>query len=363
MPAMISVLMPYLFFITICSLLTCYLNLKGSFYVPNSSTAFLNIAMIAGAFAGYYHGSDILYVCYGVFIGGIAQFLFILFYAYRFGFRFSLRGGYDRSVNEVFHYALPSLASVGISQINFMIGRAAASFLVTGSVSYLYYSNRLFQFPMGLFTIAVGTVVMAEISKANSSGNTDMRNSLIDKSINSIMLVMLPSSAGLIVLAEPIISLVYGRMNFLEADAAATASDLRMYSLGLVFYSFIAVFSRVFYSDKDIRTPLTGALVGLAVNVVMIAVLMKLMGHSGIALASSVAASATFFYLYTRVRDYRYVFGAFIFKAAAASGLMALVSYLLLVYGAGIIVNIFVSAVLYFSALYFMKINIRSVLR
>ncbi len=363
MPAMVSVLMPYLFFVTVCSLLTCYLNLKGSFFVPNSSTAFLNIAMIAGAFMGYHHGSDILYVCYGVFIGGVAQFFFILLYAYRFGFRFSLRGGYDRRVNEVFHYAVPSLAGVGISQINFMIGRAAASFLATGSISYLYYSNRLFQFPMGLFTIAVGTVVMAEISKANSSGDTAVRNSLIDKAINSIMLVMLPSAAGLIVLAEPIISLVYGRMNFLASDTAATAADLQMYSLGLVFYSFIAVFSRVFYSDKDIKTPLKGAFVGLVVNVVMIAALMKFMGHSGIALASSVAAAATFFYLYTRVRDYRYLFGAVFMKASASSAIMVIGSYIMLSAGAGTVVNIVISAVLYFLALYLMKTNIRSVLR
>lgn len=363
---MIVILIPYLLFVSVCALLTCYLNLKNSFFLPNASTALLNISMIIGAWVGYRSGMNIMYLCYGVFIGGILQFSAVLAYSLIKGYRPFLYSGYDRSAVRVFKLILPSLAGVGISQLNFMVGRIAASFLAVGSISYLYYANRLFQFPLGMFAVAVGTVALSDISSANSEGEYGRRNELINKAVNAILLVMLPSMAGLILLSEPIMNLVYGRMNFGAHDVAESASALRMYSSGLLFYSMISLFSRIFFSDKDIRTPLYGAFIGFLANLILNFVLMSYMGHEGIALASSLAALINFLYLYVKIKDYHYnvgVFGVFVLKLTVSAALMSIVVYLADSHGLNIVVNILLGVTSYFVMLTVTGVKIRSVLR
>jgi len=364
--SMVVVLMPYLLFITICALLSGYLNLKGSYFIPNSSTAILNIAMIAGAWIGYKHGVDIMYLCYGVFFGGVAQLGFVLIAAFLKGYRPTLRDGYSKDVKKTFLLVIPSLAGVGITQLNFMIGRILASYLTVGSISYLYYANRLFQFPLGMFAVAVGTVTLTEISRANTEGDVHKRNNLINKAVNAIFIIMLPAMTGLIVLAYPIIDIVYARMNFNADNVGATASALQMYSIGLLFYSFLNVLSRVFHSEKDMRTPVKGAFIGLVVNVAFNLILIKPMGHSGIALASGIAAGLNCAYLYFKMRDYKYDFTKYtslLLKLILACAIMGSCSYALYFYGLHIIPVIAVGCALYFLTLKVTGINIRKVLR
>lgn len=363
---MIVILMPYLLFVTMCALLSGYLNLRGSYYVPYSSTAVLNIAMIAGAWVGYKHGIDIIYLSYGVFIGGVLQFLYVLSYAIKKGYRPTLTGGFSKDVRKTFLLVVPSLAGVGINQFNFLIGRVLASFLAIGSISYLYYANRLFQFPLGMFAVAVGTVTLTEISKANTAGELQKRNMLINKAVNAIFMVMLPAGTGLIVLAHPIIEIVYARMSFNQADVAATASALQMYSVGLLFYSFLNVFSRVFHSEKDMKTPVKGAFIGLVVNIAFNLILIKPMGHDGIALASGIAAAVNCVYLYSRLRDYRYDLSrhtGLLIKIVIACVLMGAGSFLLHFAGLNIIPVILAGCLIYFGSLRVTGVNIRQVLR
>jgi len=363
---MVVILMPYLFFVTICALLSGYLNLKGSYYIPNSSTAILNIAMITGAWLGYKNGIDILYLCYGVFAGGVLQLIYVLLYAYYKGFRPNLSEGYSKDVKKTFLLVVPSLAGVGVSQFNFMIGRILASFLAMGSISYLYYANRLFQFPLGMFAVAVGTVTLTEISRANTDGDIGRRNNLINKAINAIFIIMLPATTGLIILAHPIIDIVYARMNFTLNDVEQTAFALQMYTVGLMFYSMLNVFSRVFHSEKDMKTPVKGALIGLVANVAFNLILIKPMGHPGIALASGIAAGMNCIYLYLKMRDFKYAFSdnmSLLLKLLFACLLMAGATYWLYVIGLHIIPVIFMGALLYFISLKVTGVNIRSVLR
>jgi len=359
---MLVILMPYLLMVTICALLSGFLNLHGSYYVPHSSTAVLNIAMIIGAWIGNMRGVDIYYLCYGVFFGGLAQLLFVSAYAFIKGFRLTLSGGFSRDVGKTFYLVIPSLAGVGVSQVNFMIGRILASFLSVGSISYLYYANRLFQFPLGLFAVAVGTVTLTEISRANTGGDKDKRNLLINKAVNSILIIMLPAMAGLIVLAYPIIDIVFARMNFKGEDVGATAVALQMYSVGLMFYAFLNIFSRVFHSEKDTKTPVKGAVIGLVTNIVFNLLLIKPMGHAGIALASGIAAGANFFYLYHKTRDYRYDIKKnlrLIIKIASATALMSIASYIIYAYGIHILIAISAGIAVYFAALRTLRVNIR----
>ncbi|ADD68218.1 integral membrane protein MviN [Denitrovibrio acetiphilus DSM 12809] len=364
--SMVVVLMPYLLFVTICALLSGYLNLKGSYYIPSSSTAILNIAMIVGAWIGFQRGIDIMYLCYGVFAGGVLQLVYVMSYAFYKGFRPNLKGGYSRDVRKTFYLVIPSLAGVGINQLNFMVGRILASFLTVGSISYLYYANRLFQFPLGMFAVAVGTVTLTEISRANTEGDLSRRNNLINKAVNAIFIIMLPASTGLIVLAYPIIEIVYARMNFSLSDVGATASALQMYTVGLMFYSMLNVFSRVFHSEKDMKTPVKGAFIALIANIVFNLILIKPMGHAGIALASGIAAGMNCLYLYVKMRDYKYDFMKnikLLIKIAIACFFMGGATYSLFLAGLNIIPVILIGCIVYFVSLRLTGIHIRSALR
>lgn len=363
---MLVVLMPYLLFVTICALLAGYLNLKGSYYIPQSSTAILNITMIIGAWVGYQKGLDVMYLCYGVFAGGVLQLAYVQAAAFMKGYRPNLKGGFSKDVRKTFLLVVPSLAGVGVTQLNFLIGRVLASFLAVGSISYLYYANRLFQFPLGMFAIAVGTVTLTEISRANTDGDTGRRNDLIDKAINAIFIIMLPATTGLIVLAHPIIDIVYARMSFTADNVSATAYALQMYTVGLMFFSLLNVFSRIFHSEKDMKTPVKGALIGLAANIVFNLILIKPMGHAGIALASGIAAAMNCTYLYLKLRDYRYQIAGniiFILKLLTACIIMGGVTYWLYFIGLNILPVIAIGAVLYFISLRVTGVRIRSVLR
>jgi putative peptidoglycan lipid II flippase len=363
---MIVLLMPYLMFVTICALLSGFLNLKGSYYIPYSSTALLNIAMITGAWIGYTRGVDILWLCYGVIAGGVLQLIYVGTFAFVKGFRVNFSGGINTDVRKTFLLVVPSLAGVGINQLNFLVGRVIASFLAVGSISYLYYANRLFQFPLGMFAVAVGTVTLTEISKANSDGDTYRRNGLIDKAINAIFLIMLPAGAGLITLADPIVDIVYSRMEFGGQDVSATASALRMYTIGLLFYSFINVFSRVFHSEKDMKTPVKAAFLGLVANVVFNLILMKPLGHSGIALASSIAAFVNCAYLYFSLRGYSYGLlknKTILFKLVSASFVMGAGVVAASRLGLHIIPVILLGVLIYFSFLKISRLKIKEVIR
>lgn len=363
---MVTVLMPYLLFVTVCALLSGYLNLHGSYFIPYSSTAVLNIAMIAGAWIGYQRGADIMYLCYGVFIGGCIQLVYVVTYAFIKGYRPTLAGGFSSDVRKTFYLVIPSLAGVGITQLNFMIGRILASFLAVGSISYLYYANRLFQFPLGMFAVAVGTVTLTEISRANTEGNITARNGLINKSVNAIFMIMMPAMTGLIVLAHPIIDIVYARMSFTSDNVSATATALQMYSAGLMFYSFLNVFSKVFHSEKDMRTPVKGAFIGLIANVVFNLALIKPMGHNGIALASGIAAMLNCAYLYFKMRDYKYDFTKYsvlISKIVLACLIMGGLSWWMYFYGIHILIVIPAACGVYFGTLRLSGIKIRSAIR
>jgi len=364
--SMLVILMPYLLTISICALFSGYLNIKDTYYLPAASTAILNIAMIAGAWLGYVHSGDINILCYGVLAGGVLQLLLVLGAAFYKGYRPVFSGGINRDALNSFYYVLPSLASVGINQLNFMTGRIIASFLTVGSISYLYYANRLFQFPLGMFAVAVGTVTLTEISVANSKGDFGQRNILIDKAVNAILIIMVPAAAGLIILADPIISLVYGRLSFGERDVHATAFALRMYSSGLLFYSLISVFSRIFYSDKDVRTPLRAAFVGFIFNVLLGFLFMRPLGHGGIALAASIAAMVNCICLYINLKHYNYsVSGSIglIVKVAASTAAMSFIVFAADKGGLHVLFNVVLGCGVYYFTMKLLGTDLLKVMR
>ncbi|WP_022849974.1 murein biosynthesis integral membrane protein MurJ [Limisalsivibrio acetivorans] len=362
---MLRFVMPYLLFISLCGLFTGFLYLHNSYYVPYSSTALLNISMIAGAYLGFRFGGDIYWLCYGVIAGGAIQLMYILFFAFLNGYRPSLSGIHP-DVPKTFRKILPSIAGLGITQLYFTLGRIIASFLDEGSISYLYYADRIFQLPLGMFAIAVGSVTLTEISRANTDGDAIRRGDLIDKGVMAIFLIIIPAALGLILVGAPVVEVVYARREFDNADLYGTAQALVMFCIGMLFFSYTSLFSKVFFSEKDMKTPVKGALAGLIVYIIANALFIKPFGHAGIALASACSAITNTCFLYVRLRDYRFDFGrnaGTLIRIVLSAAIMCAVLLVSDKSGLHVLITIPLCVIVYFVALRGAGIRIRTLLR
>ncbi|GAB7140767.1 murein biosynthesis integral membrane protein MurJ [Deferribacterales bacterium RsTz2092] len=362
----LRIVMPYLFFVGIGGLLAGYLNLNNSYYVAYSSTACLNIMMIVGATVGYYQNGNIYSLAFSVFFGGTFQLALVYVYSYHKGFRFGKLSPVDIDVKRTYKLLVPSIAGVSISQLNFMIGRIVASYLEAGSISWLFYANRLFQFPLGIFSVTISTVSLTELSKARSSGDAQQVKKLIDKAIIALLLIILPATIGLVVLSQEIIQLIFARRAFTQYDVLKSAQALQMYSVGLLFYSLVAIFTRVFHSEKNIKYPVVVAGVSFVVNLIFNLILMRPLGHAGVALASSIAAVANAWLLYIGIRSYKFNIRqhlGFLLRLLLAvyAMVVALVAGKML--HLPVLLTITACMTLYFGVLHLSGVNIRKMIR
>lgn len=363
---MLIIVMPYLLFVTFVAILTGFLNLLGSYYIPYSSTAMLNIFMILGSFVGYYYGRNIIYLAWGVFWGGVAQLLYVFIYSLKKGFRLTKFGEKDPDLKRTFLLIVPSIAGLGISQINFVVDRVFASFLSAGSISYLYYANRLFQFPLGVFSVALNSVSLTEISKALANDDKERGYKIIDKSMISLCFIVIPATVGLFFLSEEITSLIYKRKSFGDNEAFLTAQALKMYSVGLIFYSLVGLFTRVFYAKKDTITPVKIAFFMAILNAFFNYIFMIKFGHAGIALSSSVVALINSALLYRFIRDYHFSIREnfkVLFKIFFSSFLMLCVIFVCKYFSVHILLNVAISCSSYFLFVKLLGLRIKEVLR
>ncbi|MBQ3033766.1 MAG: murein biosynthesis integral membrane protein MurJ [Deferribacterales bacterium] len=362
----LRVVMPFLLAISLCGMFAGFLNIHGSYFIPYASSALCNIMMIIGAWFGYKQSGNIMCLAWGAVGGGVVQLVVVYFFAAVYGFKPTILKNLDSAVKKTYLLLVPSMAGVGISQLNFLVGRIIASYLPFGSISWLFYANRLFQFPLGVFSVAVGTVSLTELSKARADDDIIRRNIMIDKAMFSIIAIILPATVGLIGLSSEITALIYERSAFDASDVAGTSSALCMYALGLLFFSLVNVLTRIFHADKDTKTPVKCALVSFFVNILFNLILMKPMGHTGIALASSVAAFVNSFMLYRLVPDYKFSFKtnkSFIIKVISANVVMLFAMIAAKYYGVFVLINIILCIVIYFLSLRIMKINLLRLLR
>jgi len=363
---MLQIVMPYLVIVSICGLLSGYLHVIGSYFIPLSSTAVLNISMIVSAFLGGYFGGSVVYLAWGALIGGVLQLIYILIFSLIKGFRINRKNHIDKMVKKTFKLIIPSIGGVGINQLNFTIGRIIASFLSTGSISYLYYASRLFQFPLGVFSIAFSTVSLSEISNSYSRNDLDNVNKLIDKSVLAIIMVIIPASLGMFFLSNEICSLIFEYKTFSAKDSMATASALRMYTLGLICYSFVNLFTRVYHSVKDTLTPVKFAFVSFLANIVFILIFINFMGHSGIALASSISAGINAVLLYTGIKYYTFSIKKYkktVLKIFSSSLVMLIFLLFLKNAGVHVLIIIGLSVCVYFLGLYMFRVSLGQVLK
>ena len=283
---------PYIFLVSLLALCMGILNTLRHFFTPAISTVFLNLSMILCALI--LHGTfevPIVSLAVGVLAGGLLQLLLQLPVLWRKGFAFRLR--FDFGNPEVRRIALlmaPSIFGVGVYYLNITVGNILASFLPQGSVSFLYYAQRLFEFPQGIFTVSVAQAVLPSMSRQAAEGDIEALKESLQFGLRLLLFITIPATGGLIICATPIFSLLFmgGEFDYVKAGQCGIA--LVQYSLGLSCVAMVRVLAPAFYAMKDTRTPVITAFAAFIVNLVSSLVLMRYMLHAGLALASSLSA-------------------------------------------------------------------------
>jgi len=253
----------------------------------------LNICMIGAVFALKDHFAEpILSLAVGVMAGGILQLVMQFPFLRKVGarlrpsFRFNHPG-----IRQIGLLMLPAVFGAAVYQANVFIGTILASLLPGGSVSYLYYADRIVELPLGVFAIAVGTAALPSFSAQVADGDYEKLKGTISFSLRLILFVTIPAMVALIILREPIISVLFQRGEFDISSTVLTARALLYYTVGLWAFSCIRVVVSAFYALQDTRTPVKIAVAALLVNAIMGIALMFPMKHSGLALATSIASA------------------------------------------------------------------------
>ncbi|MDD2581051.1 MAG: murein biosynthesis integral membrane protein MurJ [Desulfuromonadaceae bacterium] len=283
---------PYIFFISLVALCMGILNTLRHFLTPAISTVFLNIAMIVAAISlrGFFE-VPITALAIGVLIGGCVQLILQLPVLWNKGF--PLKPNFNFSSPEVRSIALlmlPSIFGVGVYYLNITVSAILASLLPQGSVSYLYYAQRLFEFPQGVFTVSVAQAVLPSMSRQAAVGDIDGMKNSISFGVRLTLFITIPAMTGLMVCSTPIFSLIFMGGAFNYQTAVNSASALFYYSVGLSFVALTRVLAPVFYALKDTRTPVATAFITFIINLCLSLALMGPLKHSGLALATTLSA-------------------------------------------------------------------------
>lgn len=297
---MLKITFPYLWFISLVALSGAVLNTYNRFAVAAFTPVFLNIAIIACAvYLAPALDEPALALAWGVFIGGAVQLLFQLPFLAKAGLLVWPKWDWrDENVTKIRKLMLPALFGVSVSQINLLLDTVIASFLLTGAVSWLYYSDRLIEFPLGLFGIAIATVILPNLSRHHASANTERFSQTLDWSLRFVALFGMPAMAGLIVLSQPIIALLFMRGEFSQNDVLMVSYSLIAYSTGLLSYMLIKVLAPGFYARQDIKTPVRIGIIAMVANMALNLMLAPFLSYVGLALATALSACLNAYLLY-----------------------------------------------------------------
>lgn len=291
---------PYLLCMSLVALLSGVLNSLSRFWAAAAAPILLNIVLITAISLAIWMGFSQRYgagiiLATGVTIAGIAQLAMLWIAVRRAGLNLALRWPrYTPGVKRLVELGIPGVLAGGITQINIVVGTIIAS-LQAGAVSYLYYADRLYQLPLGIVGVAIGVVLLPELSRKLRAGEHQTAMHSQNRSLEFALMLTLPAAIALIVAAEPIIRVLFERGAFLPSDTMATAAALSAFAIGLPGFVLIKVFQPAYFAREDTKTPMRYAGVNMVVNVIgslTLFYLFKSMGHPphvGIALATSIA--------------------------------------------------------------------------
>ncbi|NVL90583.1 MAG: murein biosynthesis integral membrane protein MurJ [Desulfobacterales bacterium] len=286
------IMFPYIFFIGLVALCMGILNALGHFAAPAFAPVLLNLAMISAVLLLSSHlEKPAVALAIGVVVGGSLQLGLQIPFMIRKGFRPSLRGPlYHPGIKRIAVLMTPAVFGAAVYQINIFVGTLLASLLPEGSVSYLYYADRLVQFPLGVFGIALATAILPSLSRQAVLNDMEGLRSSFAYALKMVFFITIPAMTGLIVLKEPIVRLLFQRGAFDAATTRFTTEALFYYALGLWAFSGVRIVVSTFYAIQDTKTPVKIAVISLLVNIVLSISLMGPLRHGGLALATSIAA-------------------------------------------------------------------------
>jgi len=287
---------PYIFFIGLVALAMGVLNTWKHFAGPALAPVLLNLSIIACTlFLSHTLRQPILSLAIGVIIGGVAQLLFQIPFIRRVGIVPRLRFNFSHpGVRRIGILMAPSVLGLAVTQLNVIVSTFLASYLPEGSISYLYYADRLLEFPMGIFAVAIATAVLPTLSEYSTKNDLQKLTETVSFALRLVFFVTLPAMVGLIALRLPILNLLFQRGAFTAHSATMTAQALLYYSLGLAAFAGVRIIVPAFYSLQDTKTPVKVALIALFANAGLGAALMTPLRHGGLALATSLAAGLNF---------------------------------------------------------------------
>jgi putative peptidoglycan lipid II flippase len=284
---------PYLFFISLTAFAGGVLNAHNRFAVPAFTPVILNLVLIGAALWVSPHIQEprIVALAWAVLVAGVAQFIFQLPFLKPLQlvprFKPSFR---DPGVRRVLKLMAPALFAVSVVQVNLLLDTVLASFLQTGSISWLYYSDRLMEFPLGLLGVALATVILPSLSREHASESPERFRRTLDWGLRSALVFGLPAAVGLAVLAGEMIATLFLSDVFDAQDVRMARLSLMAYSVGLLPFILIKVLAPGYFARQDTRTPVRIGVIAMAVNMVLNLILIWPLAHAGLALATSLSA-------------------------------------------------------------------------
>lgn len=308
---MLRITFPYLLFISLTAFAGGILNTYGKFGVPAFTPIFLNLAMIFSAtvMAPYFEQPAVA-LAWGVFIAGVVQLIFQIPFVRQVGLLPRPRWAWKSdAVQRVIRLMIPVIFGSSVVQVNLLLDTLIASFLVTGSVSWLYYSDRLVEFPLGVFGIALATVVLPNLSKKHVEASMEGFSRMLDWAMRLVLLVGTPATLGLIVLSGPMLATLFFYGEFGENDVRMATLSLMTYSMGLPAFILVKILANGFYARQDTKTPVRIGIYAVVGNMVSNALLVTPMqyfnipgSHAALAFSTSLAAFLNCAMLYHLLR-------------------------------------------------------------
>ena len=268
--SMLRITFPYILFISLSAYVSGILNTYGRFGVPAFAPNLFNLALIGAAiFMAPYFADPVKALAWGILIGGVAQLLFQLPFLYKLNLmpRPSILWR-DSGVRRVLKLMVPAIFGVSVMQISMLISMLLASFLRSGSICWLNYSDRLTSFPLGVFGVAIATVILPYLSRKHAAKSYKEFSETLDWALKCIFIVALPSMIGMILLSGPILVTLFQRGEFTQFDVLMTQRSLFGFILGIPAFMLIKVLASGFYSRQDIKTPVKIAIIAVLANIV-----------------------------------------------------------------------------------------------
>lgn len=320
------IMMPGVIFLSASKLLSSYLQANDKFTVPALIGIPYNLIIILAIVVSTF--TDFKFLAIGALLAMASQMIFQIPFAFKSSYRykpyFNLK---EENIKELSALVLPMLIGVAIGQLNIAVDRALATTLGDGPLSALNFASRLNDFVMALFVASIITVIYPKLSRLSNGNNKEGFVSTIVKTSNCITLIVLPISVGAIVLAEPIVRILFQRGAFDATSTHMTSIALKLYSLGLIAVAIRDVLIRAFYSLADTKTPMINGSIALLINIVLNFILIKFLGYAGLALSTSIASIVTVLLLFRSLKKKQGYFGG---DKIAKTGIKSLIASIIM---------------------------------